>query len=87
MPYIERRDGKVMGVYQNLQPGYAEEEVRDDCPDLLEYRKEKEKRRQAYEALLRRDQKILAAVEELELDADAAIAKLRAPAPQTTKGE
>ena len=30
MPYIERRDGAVVGLYAIAQPGYAEEWVEDD---------------------------------------------------------
>jgi len=34
--YVQRdRDGTLIGHFANLQPGYAEEEVPDDHPDIL----------------------------------------------------
>lgn len=38
MTYVERRDGKIVGVYAIPQPGYAEEEIADDHPDLVAFR-------------------------------------------------
>jgi len=36
--YVQRgRDGALIGHFANLQPGYAEEEVADDHPDILEW--------------------------------------------------
>jgi hypothetical protein len=35
MPYVERRDGKVTGLYANKQPGYAEEFLEEDHPELV----------------------------------------------------
>jgi hypothetical protein len=37
MPFIERVDGKIIGVYALKQDGYAEELVPDDDPDLVEF--------------------------------------------------
>jgi hypothetical protein len=37
MPYIERKDGKVIGIYANAQPGYAEELLADDHPDIVAF--------------------------------------------------
>ncbi len=36
MPYVERIDGKIVGVYAMKQKGYAEELVKDDAPELRE---------------------------------------------------
>ena len=39
MVYVERdAQGKVKGVYGPKQPGYAEEELADDHPDILAFR-------------------------------------------------
>lgn len=38
MPYVQRKDGKVTGLYANLQPGYAEEWLEEDHADVLAYR-------------------------------------------------
>jgi hypothetical protein len=38
MPYVERRDGKVTGLYANLQPGYAEEFLEDDHEEIVAFR-------------------------------------------------
>lgn len=38
MPYVERKAGKVVGLYANLQAGYAEEFLADDHPDMVAYR-------------------------------------------------
>jgi F420-dependent methylenetetrahydromethanopterin dehydrogenase len=35
--FVERRAGVVMGVYAMRQPGYAEEELADDHPDIVAY--------------------------------------------------
>jgi hypothetical protein len=37
MPYIERREGVIFGVYANLQPGYAEEFLADDDAEVVAY--------------------------------------------------
>ncbi|MBY5698515.1 hypothetical protein [Rhizobium leguminosarum] len=38
MPYVQRDEqGNIIGVYANLQPGYAEEFLPDDDQDLLAY--------------------------------------------------
>lgn len=40
MPYIQRDEtSKVVGVFANLQPGYAEEELPDDDEEVLSYLK------------------------------------------------
>ena len=40
--YVQRDEqGKVKGVYVNAQVGYAEEELVDSHPDILEYKKPK----------------------------------------------
>lgn len=39
MPFVERtKDGVVTGVYSCKQPGYAEEYLKDDHPDVVAYR-------------------------------------------------
>lgn len=38
MPWVEQRDGSVVGVYANRQPGYAEEERPEDHADLVAVR-------------------------------------------------
>ena len=36
--FIERdKDGKIKGVYANPQPGYADEELADDHPEVLAF--------------------------------------------------
>lgn len=37
MPYVERRNGAVVGVYANPQPGYAEEFLAAGHPDLAAF--------------------------------------------------
>lgn len=37
MVYVERRSGKISGVYANLQEGYAEEELPDDAPEVVAF--------------------------------------------------
>jgi hypothetical protein len=37
MPYVERRDGKVIGLYANAQPGYAEEFLEEDHADVVAF--------------------------------------------------
>lgn len=38
MPFVQRDElGKIVGVYGNKQPGYAESFVKDDSPELLEF--------------------------------------------------
>ena len=37
MPYVERIEGKIVGLYANAQPGYAEEWLADDSPDVAAY--------------------------------------------------
>ena len=34
MPFVERRNGRVIGRFENAQPGYAEEFLSDDHADL-----------------------------------------------------
>ena len=36
--YVERKDGVVVGVYANLQPDYAIEELDDNDPDVVAFR-------------------------------------------------
>jgi hypothetical protein len=38
MAYVERRAGTIFGVYALRQPGYAEEELPDNHPDVLAFR-------------------------------------------------
>lgn len=39
MPFVERtKDGKLTGVYNRLQPGYAEEYLEDDHAEIVAYR-------------------------------------------------
>lgn len=38
MPYyVERRDGAVVGLYANAQPGYAEEWLKDGDEEVMSY--------------------------------------------------
>lgn len=37
MPYVERRDGKVIGLYANAQQGYAEELLADDDAEVVAF--------------------------------------------------
>lgn len=37
MPYVERRGGQICGCYANKQPGYAEELLTDDHPEVLAF--------------------------------------------------
>jgi hypothetical protein len=37
MPFVERVNGVVNGVYQNLQPGYAEEFLADDDAEVVAF--------------------------------------------------
>lgn len=37
MPFIAREDLKIVGVFANPQPGFAEEELADDSPELLDF--------------------------------------------------
>lgn len=37
MPYVSRIDGVVNGTYANEQPGYAEEYLPDDNPEVVVY--------------------------------------------------
>ncbi len=34
MPFVQKIDGKVIGVFKVAQPGYAEEELPEDHPDV-----------------------------------------------------
>lgn len=39
MKFVERdQAGKVKGLYANRQPGYAEEELADNHPEVIEFR-------------------------------------------------
>ena len=39
MPYVQRDlKGNITGVYANLQPGYAEEFLTEDHPEIIKYR-------------------------------------------------
>lgn len=38
MPYVQRQNGVVTGCFANAQPGYAEEFLEDDHPDVVAYR-------------------------------------------------
>lgn len=43
MRYVQRdAEGKLIGHFANPQPGYAEEEVADDHPDILGWNAERE---------------------------------------------
>lgn len=37
MPYIQRRDDKVAGLFGSSQEGYAEEWLEDDDPEVIEF--------------------------------------------------
>lgn len=37
MPYIEKRDGEIVGVYANPQPGYAEDWLPADDPAVIAF--------------------------------------------------
>jgi hypothetical protein len=37
MPYVQRANGKIVGVYAQRQPGYAEEWLADDDAEVLAY--------------------------------------------------
>lgn len=37
MPYVERRDGKVIGLYANAQQGYAEELLAEDHAEVVAF--------------------------------------------------
>lgn len=37
MPFVEREDGAIVGVYANFQLGYAEEELAEDDSELLNF--------------------------------------------------
>jgi hypothetical protein len=37
MPYVQRHDGKIVGVYANLQEGYAEELLPDDNEEVFDF--------------------------------------------------
>lgn len=34
MPYVQRKEGQIVGRYANCQPGFAEEWLPDDSPEL-----------------------------------------------------
>lgn len=36
--FVEREDGVIVGVYANLQPGYAEEEMDEQDAEVLAFR-------------------------------------------------
>jgi hypothetical protein len=38
MPYVERKNGIIIGIYACLQQGYAEEFLEDDHPEVVAYR-------------------------------------------------
>ncbi len=39
MPFVQRdQGGNVVGEFANRQPGYAEEHLRDDHPDVVAHR-------------------------------------------------
>lgn len=38
MPYVERNNGAVVGLYANKQPGYAEEWLADDAAEVVAFR-------------------------------------------------
>lgn len=38
MPYVERKDGGVSGLFSASQPGYAEEFLPEDHPEVLAFR-------------------------------------------------
>lgn len=35
MPYVQRSDGAITGEFANAQPGYAEEWLDDDAPEIV----------------------------------------------------
>lgn len=38
MPYVQRHAGKVVGIFEFPQPGYAEEFLNDSDPEVIAYR-------------------------------------------------
>jgi hypothetical protein len=50
MRYIRREKGKMVGHYANPTPGYKEEEVPDDHPDILAWTAAREEVKQAVRA-------------------------------------
>jgi hypothetical protein len=37
MPYVQKQNGKVIGIYALSQPGYAEELLADDHPEVMAF--------------------------------------------------
>lgn len=37
MPYVQRTDGVITGTFANLQPGFAEEFLPDDNPEVVAF--------------------------------------------------
>lgn len=37
MPFIQRKEGEICGVFANLQPGYAEEELPEDSQEIRDF--------------------------------------------------
>lgn len=47
MRYVERgSDGNIVGHFAVLQPGFAEEEVDDDSPEIVEFNEKTQRARQ-----------------------------------------
>lgn len=47
--FVERRNGKIVGVYQNAQPGYAEEEIADDALEVIAFHDKTGKEKALYD--------------------------------------
>ena len=77
MIYVSRDDqGAINGTFANLQPGYAEELLADDHPDLIAYRQAKADAIAARESVEARDAEQRATVK-----ADAFVAQFVAMTP------
>lgn len=37
MPYVERKDGKIVGIYGSFNLGISEEELADDHPEVMAF--------------------------------------------------
>ena len=53
MAYVQRdSEGKINGVFANPQPGYAEEELSDDSPEVVNHSKPAQTRKTLVEQLI-----------------------------------
>lgn len=76
--FIERDEtGKVKGIYAQRQPGYAEEEMADDAPELVAWRSARDN---AARALSR-----LAEIDRISVRALREYVAAKADAPQILK--